>query len=166
MLLITGPPLSGFSGRRFFFRKGSEEHLSDLRKLPQPWCRAIPKRGRPFSSQEASDHKFRAETEENRIHKRQNRKSPSHRSCWIIKILDIAQLVSVGGDGEFHSNFGLRFDRLSRLVIRLEAPLFDGFPRRSIQCLRTTNWLEILDVPISIDSGEQHHRPFHRLLFR
>src|SRR5438105_12385194 len=77
MLLITGPPLSGFSGRRFFFRKGSEEHLSDLRKLPQPWCRAIPKRGRPFSSQEASDHKFRAETEENRIHKRQNRKRRS-----------------------------------------------------------------------------------------
>ena len=56
----------------------------------------------------------------------------------IIKIVEIAKSVSVGGDGEFHSNFGLRFDGLSRLVIRLEAPLFDGFTRRSKQCLRTT----------------------------
>jgi len=58
-------------------------------------------------------------------------KFPSHRPSWIIKILDIAQLISVGGDGEFHSNFGLRFNRLSRLVIRLEAPLLDRFTRRS-----------------------------------
>src|SRR6266540_1547215 len=75
-------------------------------------------------------------------------------------------LASVSGDGEFHSNLGLRFDRLSRRVIRLKAPLLYGFTRGSKKNLWTTDYPEVLDVPIFVDSGQQHHRPFHRLLFR
>ena len=79
---------------------------------------------------------------------------------------DNVRLALVSGDGEFHSNLGLGFDRLSRLVIRLKAPLHDGFTRGSKKSLWTTDYLEVLDVPIFVDSGQQHHRPFHRLLFR
>src|SRR5713101_6069743 len=78
---------------------------------------------------------------------------------------DKPRLAAVSGDGEFHSNLGLRSDRLSRLVIRLKAPLLDGFTRGSKKNLATTDCLKVLDVPIFVDSGQQHHRPFHRLLF-
>ncbi len=76
------------------------------------------------------------------------------------------RLASVSGDGEFHSNLRFRFDRLSRLVIRLKAPLLDGFTRGSKKNLWTADYLERLDIPIFVDSGQQHDRPFHRLLFR
>ena len=72
----------------------------------------------------------------------------------------------MSGDGELHGDLGLRFDRLSRRVVRLKVPLLDRFSRGSKKNLWTTDFLDVLDIPIFIDSGEQHHRPFHRLLFR
>src|SRR5260370_38939301 len=78
----------------------------------------------------------------------------------------LMRLASVSGVGEFHSNSGLGFDRLSRLVIRLKAPLLDGFTRGGKKSLWTTDYLEVLDVPIFVDSGQKYRRPFHRLLFR
>src|SRR5260370_2205590 len=79
---------------------------------------------------------------------------------------DNVRLALVSGDGEFHSNLGLRFDRLSRLVILLKAPLLDGFTRGRKKNLWTTDCLQVLDVPIFVHSTHQHHPPFNRLLFR
>ena len=79
---------------------------------------------------------------------------------------DNVRLALVSGDGEFHSNLGFRFYRLSRCVVRLKTPLLDGFTRGRKKNLWTTDCLQVLDVPIFVDSGQQHHRPFHRLLFR
>src|SRR5579863_4772140 len=76
-----------------------------------------------------------------------------------------AGLALVSRDGESHSNLGFGFDRLSRLIVRIKAPLFHGFTRGSKKNLWTTDWLEALDVSIFVDARQQHHRPFHGLLF-
>jgi hypothetical protein len=73
---------------------------------------------------------------------------------------------SVSGDGEFHSDLGLRFDRLPRLLVRLKSPLLDGFKRGGKKHLWTTDYLEALNLPILAYSSQQHNRPFDRLWLR
>ena len=65
-----------------------------------------------------------------------------------------------------HSDLGLRFDRLSRLAVRLESPLLDGFKRGGKKHLWTTDYLEALNLPILAYSSQQHNRPFDRLWLR
>src|SRR5438876_6459081 len=76
------------------------------------------------------------------------------------------RLVSASGDGEFHGNLGLRVDRLSRLLVRLKAPLLNGFTRGIKKSLGTTDHLKVLDVPVSVDLRQQHHPPIHHYFFR
>jgi hypothetical protein len=75
-------------------------------------------------------------------------------SRYFLRICSYQRRHSVRGNGKFHRDLRLRCCRLSRLVMRLESPLLNGFTRRGEKNFRAADCLNVLDVSIFVDSGQ------------